>query len=81
MLRTLAELKGRITGESVTGTTWKQIERRMQEIRHVFRTYFAISSSDPVPFLFHTKYETRFKISCAPSYLEGEAISDTTQST
>lgn len=62
-LRELAELGGRIR----TGSNWNKVEKRMQEIRKVFREQFGISDN-PLPFVKGTGYQARFKISCAPSY-------------
>jgi hypothetical protein len=62
-LRELAESGGRIR----TGSNWSKVEKRMQEIRKVFREQFGISD-DPLPFVKGTGYRARFKISCAPSY-------------
>jgi hypothetical protein len=66
-LRRLAELRGVIRDAMDGHLPWPKVEKRVQEIRKVFREQFGISS-DPVPFVEGTGYHARFKISCGPSY-------------
>jgi hypothetical protein len=66
-LRRLAELRGIITDGTQGRLPWPKLEKRVQEIRSVFREHFRISS-DPIPFVSHTGYQARFKICCGPSY-------------
>jgi hypothetical protein len=62
-LQELAESKGTIR----TGSNWSKVEKRMQEIRKVFREHFGLSD-DPLPFVRGTGYRARSKIGCGPSY-------------
>ncbi|HXJ12283.1 MAG TPA: hypothetical protein VNH19_08415, partial [Candidatus Limnocylindrales bacterium] len=64
-LRALAELNGTI--RQAKDSDWAAVEKRMQEIRRVFRKHFNLSG-DPIPFVEGTGYRARFKISCAPSF-------------
>ncbi len=66
-LRRLAELRGIIRDGTQARLPWPKLEKRVQEIRTVFRKHFGISS-DPIPFVEHTGYQARFKICCGPSY-------------
>ena len=66
-LRALAEQGGIIRDTAKTGRTWPKVEKRMQEIRRVFRKHFGISA-DPIPFVEGTGYEAHFKINCRSSY-------------
>jgi hypothetical protein len=66
-LRRLAELRGTIRDGTEGCLPWTKVEKRVQEIRKVFREHFGISS-DPVPFVEGTGYRARFKISCGISY-------------
>jgi hypothetical protein len=66
-LRRLAELRGIIRDGTQGRLPWPKVEKRVQEIRRVFREHFGISL-DPVPFVERTGYQARFKIGCGPSY-------------
>jgi hypothetical protein len=66
-LRALAEAGGIIRDASKTGLDWPKVEKRIQEIRKVFRNQFNLGG-DPLPFAEGTGYQARFKISCAPSF-------------
>lgn len=65
-LRELAKLGGTIR-QATDSRGWDIVEKRMQEIRNVFRNCFSLSD-DPLPFVKGTGYRARFKISCAPSF-------------
>lgn len=65
-LRTLAQKNGTL-GRPSNGKNWKTVEKRMQEIRKVFRRHFRLTS-DPIPFVDGTGYRTQFKITCASSF-------------
>jgi hypothetical protein len=67
LLRILAENKGLIRDGSQAGEPWPKVEKRIQEIRRKLRLQFGIEG-DPIPFVEGTGYQTRFKISCGPSY-------------
>jgi len=66
-LRRLAELRGIIRDGTQAGLPWPKLEKRVQEIRRVFRKHFSISA-DPLPFIKGTGFHARFKISCGPSF-------------
>lgn len=66
-LRRLAELGGIIRDGTQGRQPWPKVEKRVQEIRKVFREHFSVSS-DPLPFVEGTGYQARFKIVCGPSY-------------
>jgi hypothetical protein len=66
-LRRLAELRGIIRDGAQGRLPWPKVEKRVQEIRKVFREHFGVSS-DPLPFVEGTGYQARFKICCGPSY-------------
>ena len=65
MLRLLAHRSGTVE-RAGADQTWMKVEKRIEEIRRVFRKHFGLSD-DPVPFIKGTGYRTRFKISAAPS--------------
>lgn len=73
VLRRLAERNGCIANQMEAGMDWPRLEKRIQEIRVVLRKHFGIEP-DPIPFFEKSRvqdkngYNTRFKISCAPSY-------------
>jgi hypothetical protein len=66
-LRTLAEQRGLIRQPTRAHQDWAYIEKRIQDIRKIFRDHFGISS-DPIPFVEGAGYQARFKIGCGPSY-------------
>ena len=66
-LRRLAELRGIIRDGTQAGLPWPKLEKRVQEIRRVFRKHFSICS-DPLPFVKGSGFHARFKISCGPSF-------------
>jgi hypothetical protein len=66
-LRVMAEQKGVIRDAAKTGQDWPKVEKRVQEIRKVFRKHFGITA-DPIPFVAGTGYQALFKIGCGPSY-------------
>jgi hypothetical protein len=67
LLRSLAELQGTISDGAQAEQDWPKVEKRIQEIRQIFRSRFGISD-DPLPFIEGTGYKARFSIGCAPSY-------------
>lgn len=66
-LRRIAELNGKVRAAQDAGYPWKKFEKRVQEIRKVFRSHFDLPT-DPIPYIEHHGYVAKFKISCAPSY-------------
>ncbi len=66
MLRSLAEAGGTIQ-RPTDERDWPSIEKRMQELRRIFRNRFKLSD-DPLPLVERGGYQARFKISCGPSY-------------
>jgi hypothetical protein len=67
ILKQLAESKGIIELETINGLDIPKLEKRVQEIRRVFRNQFGIPN-DPLPYVKGTGYVAQFKISCAPSF-------------
>jgi hypothetical protein len=67
LLRVMAEERGIIRDGKAVGEDWSKVEKRIQEIRKVLREYFGLPD-DPIPFVEGTGYQSRFKISCAPSF-------------
>lgn len=67
LLRLLAEKDGLIRSAAEAAQPWPKVEKRIQEIRGVFRTHFRIAA-DPIPYIDGTGYRARFKITCRPSY-------------
>jgi hypothetical protein len=67
VLRILAEQRGILPSGGTTGPGWEKNERRVQEIRKLFRQHFGIPA-DPIPYVHGTGYQARFKIRCGPSY-------------
>ena len=67
VLRELAEHHGVIRNPSEAGCAWTKVEKRIQNIRSVFRAYFGIAA-DPIPFVPGTGYQALFKISCRRSF-------------
>ena len=65
-LRDLAEARGIISVAARSASPWPKIGKRIQEIRNVLRKHFGISS-DPVPYVKGTGYQSRFKIGLGPS--------------
>ena len=65
-LRSLAEAGGIIRRPN-DGQDWTSVEKRMQEIRRIFRNHFKLFD-DPLPFIEGTGYQARFKIGCGPSF-------------
>lgn len=66
-LRILAELGGSIQ-QPPSGPACAIVEKRMQEIRKVFRLFFGLSTPDPIPLVNGVGYKAAFKITCAPSF-------------
>jgi len=66
-LRSLAEQGGILRRPTIEGQKWSDIEKRVQEIRRVFRTHFGVAG-DPLPFVKHIGYQAQFKIGCSQSY-------------
>jgi len=64
-LRTLAEQQGTLS--QPTDASWAKVEKRIQEIRRVFRGRFGVND-DPLPYTNGVGYKARFQIGCAPSY-------------
>jgi hypothetical protein len=66
--KTLSELA---SGNGVLRTAedgkWARIEKRVEEIRKLFRSRFSIEQ-DPIPFVKGTGYQARFKIGLKQSY-------------
>jgi hypothetical protein len=67
VFRILAEKQGIIRSSSEASLSWPKVEKRIQEIRKILRSYFGIYQ-DPIPFIEGTGYQARFKIACRPSY-------------
>lgn len=65
-LRSLAELGG-ILRQTAGDESWGSVEKRMQELRRVFRNRYALNSN-PIPYIQGTGYKALFKIGCAPSF-------------
>jgi hypothetical protein len=57
-LKLLAQCGGRISNASSTRMDWPKIEKRIEEIREMFRTKFAIQG-DPIPYVRGTGYVAR----------------------
>ncbi|MGI9071022.1 MAG: hypothetical protein ACR2JB_06785 [Bryobacteraceae bacterium] len=67
LLRGLAETNGTIQA-AANGRDWAKVEKRIQELRKIFRGHFSIKD-DPLPFVQGgVGYRARFKISRSPSY-------------
>lgn len=66
-LRRFAEFGGVVRNGTEAGLPWKKFEKRVQEIRKLFRRHFGISS-DPIQFVQDLGYRTRFKVKCGPSF-------------
>ena len=67
LLRVMAQERGIIRDGKAVGEDWSKVEKRIQEIRKVLRDHFGLQD-DPIPFVEGTGYQSRFKISCAPSF-------------
>jgi len=65
-LRSLAELGGTLQ-QTARDESWPNVEKRMQELRRIFRRRYALDS-DPIPYIEGTGYKALFKIGCAPSF-------------
>lgn len=65
-LQLLAQERGVIRKSAGLDRNWSMVEKRMQEIRAVFRTHFGLDS-DPLPFIPGTGYKALFKIRTSPS--------------
>jgi len=65
-LRVLAQKDG-IIQQAVKGQDWRSVEKRIQELRRVFRKHFELDG-DPIPFVDRIGYKSSFKIGCAPSF-------------
>jgi hypothetical protein len=66
-LRSLAENRGVLKDGRTVGEPWLKVEKRIQEIRKVFRELFGISA-DPVPFVEGVGYQSVFNIHCGLSF-------------
>jgi hypothetical protein len=66
-LRAMAEQNGIIRDSAKTGADWPKVEKRIQQMRKVFRDHFKITA-DPIPFIEGTGYRACFKIGCSPSF-------------
>jgi len=66
-LRVLAEQSGLIQAPTKAHRDWSRVEKRIQEIREIFRNHFGIST-DPIPFVEGTGYRSLFKIRCSISF-------------
>jgi hypothetical protein len=62
-----AEQDGLIKDGAQANLPWKKFEKRVQEIRYVFRKHFGIPS-DPIPYVEGIGYRARFKIRCGRSF-------------
>jgi len=67
ILQTLAGSEGSMKDAGKTAGRWPVVEKRMQELRKLFRDYFGILD-DPLPFIEGAGYRARFKIVRARSY-------------
>jgi hypothetical protein len=65
-LRSLAEFGGTLR-QTARDESWGSVEKRMQELRRIFRSRYALTS-DPIPYIQGTGYKALFKIGCAPSF-------------
>jgi hypothetical protein len=65
-LRALAQKEG-IIKQAVNGQDWRSVEKRIQEIRRLFRKHFELDA-DPIPFVDGLGYKASFKINCAPFF-------------
>lgn len=64
----LAKNSGPITEYSLgPHMKWSNFEKRMGEIRRVFRKHFGLPD-DPLPYVKNTGYKARFRISCGQSF-------------
>src|SRR5215813_8042394 len=66
-LRILAEQEGILSNEKEANARWADVEKRIQEVRKVLRSYFQISS-DPILFVKDRGYVAQFRIRCSKSY-------------
>jgi hypothetical protein len=66
-LKQLALAGGNIAEPKSPGQSWRNVEKRIQEIRSILRAQFK-APGDPIPFIRKVGYQTRFKIRCAKSY-------------
>jgi hypothetical protein len=66
-LRALAEGGGVFANASNAGGDWAKVEKRIQEIRKIFRKHFGITT-DPIPLVEGGGYQASFKIRCKPSF-------------
>ena len=66
MLRELALNHGTISAPPPF-QTWKKVEKRMQEIKKVFKTHFG-PADNPIPFISHGGYQAQFHITLGPSF-------------
>jgi hypothetical protein len=67
LLRALANQRGMIRTPTKSGQSWHKVEKRIQDIRKVFREHFGIAA-DPIPFVAKVGYRACFKIGYAPSF-------------
>jgi len=74
-LRSLAENRGVLKDGRTVGEPWPKVEKRIQEIRKVFRELFGISA-DPVPFVEGVGYQS-FQHSLRPLFPNIEKFSTT----
>lgn len=65
-LRMLAQQRGVLRERVGRERNWSMVEKRMQEIRRVFRKHFGLDS-DPLPFISGTGYRALFRIDESPS--------------
>jgi hypothetical protein len=66
-VKLLAQCGGTISYVLNTRIDWRRIEKRIEEIREMLRTKFAIQD-DPIPYVRGTGYVAQFKIDLAASY-------------
>ena len=66
-LRVFAEYQGILKQPTTEDQKWRNVEKRVQEIRRLFRERFGISK-DPLPYVKGAGYTAMFKIGCSPSY-------------
>ena len=66
-LKTLAQHGGVLNQSSCGNTAWTAVEKRVEEIRRVFRKHFALSEN-PLPYVKNVGYQARFNISCSSSF-------------
>ncbi|MGA8557437.1 MAG: hypothetical protein WB630_23740 [Candidatus Acidiferrales bacterium] len=63
----LAKNDGVITQSVSNSEKWRNSEKRMQEIRRIFKDRFGLAGN-PLPYVRNVGYKAQFKVRCAPSF-------------